>query len=93
MGVRCDACGRYQSVDEDRYASHTFEPEGWVSFGSGHNEWGNDSVDSDDRHDVCSFACYVAVMRDIYKRFGEYESLRADGKDRTFIAALIGESA
>lgn len=52
VSTTCDHCGR-----EERG-----EPDGWVSIDFGHSDWGNDSVESDERWDACSAPCLVALL-------------------------------
>lgn len=46
----CDVCGKKHE------GKHT--PNDWHTFSHSHNEWGNDSIDSYEYHEVCSAECY-----------------------------------
>ena len=64
--IKCDVCGK---IIEDRkvlYNEHKWNlneacldgrPAFRYSVETGHNDWGNDSVDSHERKDVCSDEC------------------------------------
>lgn len=41
----------------------------------GHNEWGNDSVDSIERLDICSDKCLQKEFNDYIKGTGRYEGI------------------
>lgn len=47
--VTCDGCGK--TVAES-------EPDGWVHFATGHHDWDNDSIESTEWWDACSFSCF-----------------------------------
>lgn len=49
----CDACGKRAEGD----------PDDWVGVRWGHNDWGNDSVESGDDWDACSPACLLKLLR------------------------------
>ena len=68
VGHKCDNCGK--EVNESRF------PDEWHQFTSGHNEWGNDSYESIEQHDVCSPKCYVEKLT---KVVGEMEDIN-DGE-------------
>lgn len=89
--VACDACGKTVAVEPQR---GTVEPAGWAHFSSGHSEWGNDSIDTYDEHDACSFPCYVTVVRRLVEeRWCDERSLRIDGRDRTFMEGMLAALA
>jgi hypothetical protein len=75
-----------EKAPEPQYGIVT-DPDGWVELTSYHHERGNDSMDSHECHDVCSFECYVAVMRTLYEQNHDYPS--ADGKDLRFLEAPL----
>ena len=80
--TQCDICKKLAEGDG---------PDGWLSLSSGHSEWGNDSVDSMDHHDVCSYACCMTAVREVFDRFGEYESLYMDvgSLDQRFLKDML----
>lgn len=49
----CDGCGKTRD---------NADLPGWHHFSSHHHEWGNDSIDSYEYHDACSFACYLVIV-------------------------------
>lgn len=51
VGRKCDICG---IEAPSRYDA----PNGWFHFSHKHCDWGNDSIDSFERFDVCSIACF-----------------------------------
>lgn len=87
LSVHCDAPGcRNHENDPD--------PPGWAHFSSHHSDWGNDSIESWDEHDVCSPACYFALLARIVddytpKGTGFTATLEADGKDYEFLTAML----
>jgi hypothetical protein len=78
----CDGCGKTDGPS----------PDGWNHFSSHHSDWGNDSVDSYDYWDACSFACYLQIVS---KAFADYPptsrnpSLEIDDKDWFFIRDML----
>jgi hypothetical protein len=79
----CDACGT--RVEE-------YSPDGWVRFSSSHGDWGNDSCESFEYYDACSFDCYVALLcraLDDYGRPGPKPTLDVDGKDWYFLTGMV----
>lgn len=83
MSTTCDACGK--TVDG--------EPEsGWHHFGSYHSDWGNDSIESHEEWDVCSFECYLRIVRRCVEDYGERTheaTLVVDYKDFEFIETML----
>jgi len=61
-GVKCDVCGK-------EYENEDFS----ISFH--HDEWGNDSIDSYEYFDTCSFNCFIKKIKEIIKEQGKYETL------------------
>lgn len=82
VGVTCDGCQK--RVDGSN-------PEGWYSFWSAHNDWGNDSIDSDEDWDACSWACYLAVVARVVNEYGDdrYPTLTVDHKDLPFLKQML----
>lgn len=76
----CDACGK---VGEGS------EPKGWHRFDSHHGDWGNDSIESWDYHDVCSFSCYLEIVRKVVEDYGDGSTLSVDEKDYEFIRGML----
>jgi len=54
-------------------------PEGWVSFMSGHDEWGNDSCDSVEYLDLCSAECYIEKLNELYNDNKDYKTFEIKG--------------
>lgn len=86
MSTTCDNCGKTENG----------EPDGWVHFGTGHGDWGNDSVDSWRYFDACSADCFLALMRKRLDEYGEPGphpsfSVSIDGFDYGFARSLIAE--
>ena len=65
---KCDVCGK---VHEGKCI-----PDDWHQFNHHHNEWGNDSIESYEYHEVCSAECYVVKFKECVK---DLEGVR-DGK-------------
>ncbi len=85
-----DGPGRWQ---ERREAYRSRPSERWHTMSSHHSDWGNDSVDSWEHQDLCSAACYVAVLkREIAT---DSETTEIDGINAKFwrqiVAQLEGE--
>lgn len=88
---RCDNCGREGTDLTPTHSGNRDPAPGWVSFTSHHDEWGNDSVESHDSHDVCSFHCYVAVVRHLLSEWEGYPTLEIDDKDRCFMEGMVAD--
>lgn len=82
----CDGCGK----------SAKDEPNGWTSVTSGHYDWGNDSVDSQDDYDACSQRCLQSLLAKIHKDYGSrpyptlYVAVRIN-HDYESLTRLLGE--
>lgn len=61
QSTTCDGCGKFAQG----------EPEDWVHLTCGHEDWGNDSIDSQEDRDACSGACLLKVLDEIVKDYGE----------------------
>lgn len=81
IGVICDVCGK-----ED---NSTADPEGWYSFNSHHDEWGNDSIDSYEDHDVCSAECYFNLIGKLLEENDYAETFVADNKNLVFLKDMV----
>lgn len=83
--TECDGCGKIEGPD----------PYGWLNFSSYHHDWGNDSIDSHDRWDVCSFGCYLTVVRRVFEDYGEQRrpTLEIDAKDWWFVRDMLNAVA
>lgn len=55
--MKCDVCGKiiYDSRKDDGILMHNNQH--WWSLTTGHNDWGNDSIDSVEQYDICSPEC------------------------------------
>lgn len=62
--LKCDNCGK---VIPDRAK--------YIQVFTGHNAWGNDSVDSHEYHDYCSMEC-------AQEKFDEFKKLIDSGENR-----------
>jgi len=56
VAIKCDVCGNIHNG--------TDVPDEWHSFNHNHNEWGNDSCDSFEYHQVCSPECYWVKFKE-----------------------------
>ena len=82
VGMTCDGCGR--TADG--------EPDDWHSFGSHHNDWGNDSCESSEHWDVCSGRCYLDMVRQIVDDYGTlrpHPTLEVDWMSYNFARSLL----
>lgn len=55
----CDACSKVEGLD----------PDGWHHFNSYHHDWGNDSIESHEDHDACSWPCYLSIVREVFEGY------------------------
>ena len=78
---KCDVCGK---VHEGKYA-----PNEWHEFDHHHNEWGNDSIDSYEYHEVCSPKCYFVRLKHCIDDLEGYTSAEVDGFDIRFARRLV----
>lgn len=86
----CDSCGKTARVDPPRRSVDT--PAGWHSFSSSHSDWGNDSIDSFESYDVCSWGCYLRIVRrevEDYHVGAGAPSLVVDGRDFRFLTGML----
>lgn len=89
--IQCDNCVERADVKPGRYVD---APQGWATFSSHHNDWGNDSIESSEQHDVCSWACYLAIVRRVFDDYGEdrvrtHATLVVDGHDWAFLKDML----
>lgn len=66
-GVRCDICGKLIPVGRYPFDEHKY-----YDVMTGHNDWGNDSCESIEHHDICP-DCLVGFVADYFKN-NEYGS-------------------
>ena len=62
----CDACKKEIDI--------TKQNEIYYHVCSGHNEWGNDSVDSVESFDACSDGCLITLVKEWLKKWGGYNT-------------------
>lgn len=53
LSTTCDNCGKTEPG----------EPDEWVHVSTGHNDWGNDSIEATNYLDACSGPCFLALMK------------------------------
>ena len=69
-GVKCDICGKIVPASKLRAKDSTY-----YEVTTGHHEWGNDSVDSIERQDVCP-NCIIPFISGYLK--GKHQTLYCD---------------
>lgn len=77
VGHKCDVCGKEELSGE-------YMPDNWFCFSSGHQNWGNDSDDSIEGHEVCSANCFIRRSKKLL------EDLE-DDQDTAYIGAMSFE--
>ena len=79
--VTCDGCGKTVSEEQDD----------WYCFSSYHEDWGNDSIESQEYWDACSGACYLKVVRKVVDDYGEHQNptLTVDDKSYAFARGMV----
>lgn len=80
VAIKCDCC---KKIHEGNYL-----PSSWKSFYSMHFGWGNDSIDSRERFDVCSPECYATIFKKKVKEHSEYCDFEIDSFSSDFAIAL-----
>ena len=78
---KCDVCGK---VHEGKYT-----PDEWHEFNHHHNEWGNDSIDSYEYHEVCSAECYAVKFKECVKDLEGYTNAKVDEFEIQFARELV----
>lgn len=78
---KCDVCGNIHN------GKHT--PDEWHCFSSSHNEWGNDSIDSFEQHEVCSPKCYWVKMKQCVNDLDGYNDAEIDSFEIQFARRLV----
>jgi hypothetical protein len=79
VSYECDMCGKI--VDSE------YLPEGWILMEHSHRAWGNDSCESVEERQICSFKCMRETMihsRKVYGHKYGYE-LKISEIDAKFI--------
>lgn len=70
----CDNCKKSVKSEEDI-----------KSFHGGHQEWGNDSIESYEYFDVCSMKCYLDIIkRELDEYADQYPSYQIDNQSAKF---------
>lgn len=66
----CDVCKKliFERRFDPQYAGKHKVPVQWYRVTTGHNDWGNDSVDSVETMHVCSPECLNQVLHEFYDR-------------------------
>lgn len=67
-GVKCDICGKVIPVGRDVYDKCKY-----YDVKTGHHDWGNDSCESIEHHDICP-GCLVGFVTDYFKNDEYYRS-------------------
>jgi len=80
-GYKCDVCGKIH--DKNSF------PDEWHSFNHSHNEWGNDSIDSFEYHEVCSVECYWVKFKECVKDLDGRESAQVGEFEIQFARRLV----
>lgn len=66
IAIKCDICGKIIKEEIDKTPTGAaFKTKRYYYVRTGHDDWGNDSVDSIESFDVCSEEC-------LSKKFNEY---------------------
>lgn len=67
----CDVCKKkiYEKrYNDQRILSGKYERTQFYKVSTGHNDWGNDSVDSIENYTICSPECLDSIMKEYYYR-------------------------
>jgi hypothetical protein len=82
--TECDGCHKVESGED---------PAGWAYFRSYHSDWGSESDESFESWDVCSFACYLTVVRKVFDDYTHdtpgRKTLSVDDKDWGFLHDML----
>jgi hypothetical protein len=78
--VSCDACKK--AIDDHRKS---------YEFTACHYEWHEDFEDTVTTYDVCSWACYKALLPTIYNDYKGRHSAEIDGFPLWMIKGIINE--
>ena len=78
---KCDVCGKTNSGE--------YTPNDWHTFSHNHNEWGNDSCESYEYHEVCSPECYWIKFEYCVKDLKDRKSAKIDEYDIAFAIKLL----
>ena len=77
----CDVCGEEIKVHEAGPIWNRCDSRGrpyctakYLSVTTGHHDWGNDSIDSVETHDICSTECLSKFMQEFYSKFNKSNS-------------------
>lgn len=73
VGVKCDICGRIIKAKERPYGDDDCK---YYDVMTGHRDWGNDSCDSIEHHDVCP-ECLIKVVSKYFTN-NEHDSAYMD---------------
>lgn len=81
----CDVCGEEIKAHEPSLIWNRVDPRGrpwhtvkYLSVTTGHHDWGNDSIDSVETHDVCSTECLAKFMQRFYSEFNKSKTYGTD---------------
>lgn len=81
IGRKCDVCRKTHEGDEF--------PDEWHSFSHHHNEWGNDSCDSYEYHEVCSPKCYWDKFKECVEDLSGRSNAKVDEFEIQFARLLL----
>ena len=81
VGHKCDIC--------NKISKGKIEPESWHCFSSGHQSWGNDSIESIEWYLVCSPECYIEAIKVSIKDVADYQGAEIDEMTGKFAVLLI----
>jgi hypothetical protein len=81
VGHECDVCGKIHEGNNI--------PNEWHLFNHHHNEWGNDSIESYEYHEVCSPKCYWEKFKECVNLLNGKSDAKIDEFEIQFARKLI----
>ena len=69
IALVCDVCGKDIPANKETAGKPKYRTQKFMEVTTGHNDWGNDSVDSVEVHHICSTECMDKFMRNFYMTF------------------------
>ena len=67
--IVCDVCGRDIPANKWTNGKPKYCTEKFMRVTTGHHDWGNDSIDSIETHQICSPECMDEFIKGFYENF------------------------
>lgn len=80
VGIKCDSCGKVIPTHRNTYRDDRYK---YYDVMTGHSDWGNDSCDSIEHHDICP-DCLISYIENYFENGRDTAYLNVDTEYATY---------